>query len=449
MMKFLSFIILILFTQQILAADTVRIYEPDNLVVNGITSGTFSLYVDEPSGDATSESAPAKIYIPLEVNTTTNDNRPYYYLNTGSNATPYSLFGYASNTGSADYSTFAGYVIKYPLSITTGSTAKYIYAAVKIPSTSNYKVVARTASTYANVTDYAVNFEFTPQKICEVSISETTNCSNFDLSGTVIENTKSFYVYFFQSDSSTLINTSITPSSYSGIYFQLLMSNRVYNSTELTVSLDTLRRGDERVTGSFTNSVTMEDFKKAMAFIHTGATCGTNSKLGSCTGSLSTDSISGSQSGDFTLSGLTNGTPVTVSVLLIDKFGFTSVVSNASSATPTDIEDLLKKENCFLLTAGFGEEHFIIDYFRNYRDTILSKSIPGKIFIKYYYKFAPEFALSVYNFAGVRAFIRMLAYVLYFMFNYYFLVVVLITAIYGLKLKLKNNKNKNYFLKIQ
>lgn len=448
-MKWISIFLIIIINTFALAADSVRIYEPDNLVVNGSTSGTYSLYVDEPSGDATSESAPAKIYVPLEVNTTLNTNRDNYYLNTGSNATPYSLFGYASDTGSVDYTNFSSYTIQYPLKVTTGSTAKYIYAAVKLPSGGNYKVIARTSSTYVNVTDYSVNFAFSPQKICEVSISETTNCSNFDLSGTVIENTKSFNVYFFQSDNSTLINTSITPSSYSGVYFQLLMSNRVYTSSELTLSLTALRRGDERVTGSFTNSVTMEDFKKAMAFVHSGAVCAANSNIKNCTGSLSTDSIASSQSGEFTLSGLTNGTPVTISVVLIDKYGFASVVSNSKSATPTDIEDLLKKQNCFLLTAGFGEEHFVIDYFRNYRDTILSKSIPGRLFIKYYYKYAPDFALSIYNNSEIRGFIRGCAYFLYFLFNFYYLLILAILTTYGFKLKHSNNFKKNYFLKIQ
>lgn len=448
-MKWIS-VLLMCFAYSIAsAADTVRIYEPDNLVVNGSTSGTFSLYVDEPSGDATSESAPAKIYVPLEVNTTLNTNRDYYYLNTGSNVTPYSLFGYASDTASADYTNFSSYTIQYPLKITTGSTAKYIYAAIKLPSSGNYKVIARTASTYVNVTDYSVNFAFSPQKVCEVSVSETTNCSNFDTSGTIIENTKSFYVYFFQSDNSTLINTSITPSSYSGIYFQLLMSNRIYTSSELTLSLTSLRRGDERVTGSFTNTVTMEDFKKAMAFIFSGGACAANSKIRSCTGSLSTDSIASSQSGEFTLSGLTNGTPVTISVVLIDKYGFASVVSNSNSATPTDIEDLLKKQNCFLLTAGFGEEHFVIDYFRHYRDHILSKSLPGRVFIKYYYQYAPKFALSIYNNSEIRALIRISAYILYFVFNFYLLVIPLFLISYLIRLKYSSNKNKNYFLKIQ
>lgn len=442
-MKWISVLLSVFLVNGALATDSVRIYEPDNLVVNGSTSGIFSLYVDEPSGDATSESAPAKIYVPFDINKT-NGIRGYYYLNTASNATPYSLFLYDSDTGNATPGT---YVIKYPLSITTGTTAKYIYAAVKLPSTGNYKVVARTASTYVNITNYAVNFDLSPQKVCEVSAAETPNCSNFDVSGTVTEIPKSFYVYFFQSDNSTLINTSIAPSSYSGVYFQLMMSNRVYTSSELTLSLASLRRGDERVTGSFTNTVTMEDFKKAMAFVHSGAACAANSPLSSCTGSLSSDSVANSQSGEFTLSGLTNGTPVTISVVLIDKYGFASVVSNSSSATPTDIEDLLKKQNCFLLTAGFGEEHFVIDYFRNYRDTILSKSLPGKIFIKYYYQYAPKFALSIYNNSEIRGLIRVAAYALYGLFNYYYVLILLILVGYVVMLKMVNNKNKNYFLK--
>jgi hypothetical protein len=170
----------------------------------------------------------------------------------------------------------------------------------------------------------------------------------------------------------------------------------------------------------------MEDFKKSLAFLHSGTTCSsyssstaTNSKVNDCAGSFYNDAISSSQSSSFTLPNLTNGTPVTVSVALIDKYGFASTLSNSGTATPTDIEELLKKQNCFLLTAGFGEEHFVIDYFRNFRDSFLSQNYLGQIFIKNYYKYAPSFALSIYNNQSIRFVIRSTAYLGYYIMNYF------------------------------
>lgn len=414
----LKYALLFLFISLSLFADQVRVYDPDDLAISASTNTTYSLFVEEPSGDATSESAPAKVYVPMENASGTNKN--YFYLNANSGTK--NIFGYGSVT-----STYSGYNILFPLSVSVSSTAKYIYAAVKMPSASNYKVVARTAVTYQDITNQGINFSLSPHKICESSTSETTNCSNFDIDGTITEATKSFYIYFFLSDNSTLVNSSIAVSSYSGgVYFQTYMSNRVYSYTDLVVSMTGLRRGDERVIGDYTNSATMEDFKKALIYGHTsvGADACSNSTILACAGSLYSTPEVTTQSGSFTLPNLTNGVEVRVSVVLIDKYGFSTHVSNSKTATPADIEELLNKQSCFLLTAGFGEEHFVIDYFRGFRDRTLLKSTLGRAFVKFYYKFAPGFAVSIYNNDFVRFAIRQMAYVLYGVFNYFYLILI-------------------------
>lgn len=426
MKKLLLFFIL--FSSLSRAADQVLIYDQSNLSITGVTNTSFTLFSSAASGDATSESAPAKIYVPLET-TTSNTNRDYYYQNT-SGSTVKNLFGYASSTNA---STYSGYTITYPLEVTVGSTAKYIYAAVK--TASGYTAIAKSSSTYSGITSNHIDFSLSPQTICAAMTSETTNCTSFDIDGTPVETTKTFTIFYFLDSNSTLVNSAITASSYSGVYFQVNMSNRIYTATELYITLNSLSKGDKRLIANYTNSATMSDLKYAIPFIHSGAACSTDSTVSACTGSFNTSYTSSTQNGDLTIGGLTNDSPYTISMALIDIYGFSTLLSNSKTGTPIQIEELLKKQSCFLLTAGFGEEHFVIDYFRNFRDHILLASAPGKLFVHFYYKYAPSFALSIYNNEPVRWGIRTFAYTLYFVFNYFWIITSILSLILIIMIK--------------
>jgi hypothetical protein len=129
---------------------------------------------------------------------------------------------------------------------------------------------------------------------------------------------------------------------------------------------------------------------------------------------------------------LQNGVEATVSVASIDKFGFSTTLSNSLPGTPLEIEPLLKKTACFLLTAGFGEEHYVITYFRNIRDQVLAENWLGRKFIGFYYSTAPKYALIIYKCETLRLIIRGSAYCLYFILRNIRLLTITLSLIISL-----------------
>lgn len=436
-MRILLLFLFIFFSFTVNAANTVRIYDVSKLTsISGQTNYAFTLVAEPPSGDATSESAPAKVYAPMETTTVANSAN-YFYLNS-SGGSNYALFGYSTNA--VTKLTYRGYNLTFPLLVSVDTVAKYLYAAVKVSPTS-YVIVANYGSLINSTTNGQVSFNVSPQDICAAAVNSTTNCSDFDENDApTVEVTKAMTVYFFVSSDSLSVGTAdigAPGSAYEGgVFFQVYLSNQVYTNSELRVTLDDLRRGDKRVIGTFSSSSTMTTYYKgAYAYIHSSNTdnCAGVREPGNCQGGFRSEAISSSQNAGFTVANLPNGSEVTVSVALRDKFGFSTTLSNSIKATPTSIEELLKKQACFLLTAGFGEEHYVINYFRNYRDHILLKSWLGQKLIETYYGAAPRYALIIYKSEILRFGIRTLAYFLYFLFNYHKVILLLILSYSFLK----------------
>jgi hypothetical protein len=226
---------------------------------------------------------------------------------------------------------------------------------------------------------------------------------------------------FVENDTLVPGDPAPAPSGYSGVYFKILMSNYVIKKANLRITINSLRNGDNRAVLNFTPSVKLgTSFFKEVGVYASGSATADMAIISELLtgGQLAGPFLTSSQEGDMTVFGLTNGQPYNLGVFLIDHFDFVTGVSQTSLAEPQDIQELLNKQSCFLLTAGFGEEHYVIDYFRHFRDKTLSKYFLGQQFIKYYYRYAPSFALSIYNNQAIRFCIRMMGYFLYFVFNY-------------------------------
>jgi hypothetical protein len=415
-------ILFLCFSINFALADTVRILNVSKLTsLTGQTNRSIDIFSEAPSGDATSESAPAKIYVPITT-TTTATTTDYYYLNSTAGPNK-NLFGYTA-TG-ASKATFETYTITFPLVLSVNSTVKYLYAAVKTNST--YVVVAKYGTPISSVTNTEYDFPVSPQSICQGAAAGSVNCSNFDdnIPASVSENPKVINIYFFVSSDNLIVGSADigAPSATygDGVFFQVNMSNQVYSNSELHMSLTDLRKGDRRLIGNFTSTSTMTfAYKGTYAYIHASNvdTCISIREPGRCQGSFTADPVASTQSAEFTLAQLTNGVELTISVGSVDKFGFSTTLSNSIKGTPIEIQQLLKKQACFLLTAGFGEEHYIITYFRNFRDQVLENYSLGRMFIGFYYETAPKYALIIYKSPLLRSGIRGVAYILYFIFSY-------------------------------
>lgn len=409
--------LLLIFVSLSTFANTVRITDPGNLVVTGTTVSSFTLNSESPGTDSTTagtaEGSPAKVYVPL-TNAFANHDR-YFKEYRGGVTT---LFD-TTNTG---------HVINFPLKTTVTGTM-YLYAAAKISTGTGYKIVQRFSSSLSGTQD--VVFGLSPKFICDQYTSDCTI-----ILPTVGTNTSklTFKIYFFPSATSNLaLGDTMDPAATTGgVFFETAFSNRIYESTQVKVSITDVRKGDARIILDYTSDNSILDFKKILIFNHTAAPGTVNAPVGDAlyTGNFINRDFSTNPSGEVTINELVNGTPATLSVAFEDKYGFVTTLSDDVTETPIEIQELLKKQACYILTAGFGEEHYITNFFREYRDQVLVHTWLGKKFIELYYKTAPHYALIIYKNEVLRSSIRAAAYGIYFLFNYYWAVLLLFSLAY-------------------
>jgi hypothetical protein len=424
------FVILSLCSTHLFAVETVRIRTDVELIVNGTTTpSTISLNSDKPSGDGTSETAPGNIYLPIQKDDI--DTKSFFIEAT--NALSPTIFDISN----------PAHVANIPLRVNTNGSDRYLYAAVKNSSNTYTVVKSYGALINPNTTNGDLTFHLAPYDICRA----LTTCTNL-ASGSVTESQLSAMVYFFLSNQTSynygtdVVDVAVAPYN-TGIYFQVNMSNQVFTDTELTISINNVLVGDKRLTLEYTATGTLGTNAKSLrVFKHDTPTPAVqNDPIADYTGALLPEIYDYAQNGKVIVTNLSNDTDYTISLLFVDKFNFATTLSIEKTATPLEIQELLKKQACFLLTAGFGEEHYVINYFRHFRDTVLAQSFLGKKFISVYYDLAPKYALIIYQHEYIRAFIRGVGYTLYFIFNYYALI-LLSAALLLCGIYLHKNKDK-------
>ncbi|NOT81071.1 MAG: hypothetical protein HOP07_18970 [Bacteriovoracaceae bacterium] len=419
------------FAQALFADETVRLRTDIDLAVTAVIgTDVLSLNVENPSGAKPTDTAPAKLYLPMQ--NTPNQSHKFFI----------------TSTASVFNSVNLAHIASIPLRINTpATTQRYLYAAVKDTTNSNaYKVIKKYTDTTLSIgAESDVAFSFSPADIC---LRIPTECTSF-LAAEDTKAIKTFTVYFFLSDQSAYGPTStIVPTTAplnNGIYFSMLMSNQVYEETELIIMINKVRIGDNRLILEYTTNLGSLDAvyaKSTRVFKHSSAPAIVNDPIKDYAGALTTKEYPYALNSELIVSDLANNSYVFLSVAFVDKFNFVTNLSDDITESPLDIEELLKKQGCFLLTAGFGEEHYVIQFFRNFRDATLSKSYLGKMFINFYYETAPKYALEIYHSPSLRFMIRSMAYVAYAVFNYYWLIFgFLALAILRILLRQKLHKN--------
>ena len=136
-------------------------------------------------------------------------------------------------------------------------------------------------------------------------------------------------------------------------------------------------------------------------------------------GVLASDKNGANNSGFLVLKNLTNNQPIKVGVAYVNKFKFASRISEADEQTPQAIQTFIQQKECYLLSAGFQRDHYVLEYFRAFRDNFLIKNFLGRSFVKWYYKTAPYYAGIIYDNAPLRFLVRSLGYLAYFTFRFF------------------------------
>lgn len=422
---FLSFIQI-----QTASANSIRlksiVNSDEELYVKATTDATYELTSVEPSGDGSSESAPAKVYVPIKSDIAGIDSADYFLYKAKDQAKEYVF-----NLGDATHR------IQYPLYVTVSATDKYLYAAVK--DTDGYKVAKRySAAPLKNITNVEMDFPLSPFEIC-AQITTGTTCNNFK-TGTTVYDTKNILVHFFLSDDENIVMGSTLTPGTGGLYFDTYFSNRIYPN--LVITIKDVKKGDKRGIVSYKGSENIINPLSIRAIDRgTSTTSDPIGTIGAAT--IVSEEYKYAQESYVTIRDLENGQVYDFSIGFVDLFNYTSKLSPTFEVAPIEIEELLKKEACFLLTAGFGEEHFVIDYFRGFRDNVLSHFYLGRVFITTYYDLAPRYAIEIYNHESIRLSIRVLAYVAYFVFNNVFLIIglsIIGASVFFAQKKLKKNR---------
>lgn len=396
-----------------LNAATVRINNSEEPVVqlNTPVPASFTLVVDSPSGDGTSESAPAKTYVPILNTAHATSNEDY---NTYSSAAALPEGADASDSGLG--------TLKFYLDTASVSGTEYLHVAIKDSSSSVYKVLSSVAVT-AN--ESAKAYDLTISDMCSASAADLSCETIFEDDAPT--STVDALIYFFISGTQTADSDPIDPgTSTGGIYYKVYLSNKIYDSNTITMS--NLTKGDSRLTAIF-QGFSFTDLYRVMAI---DFTAGCSTVPGTATGTrIETDLTT--TSGEAIIKPLVNDTSYTFGIYFENKFKFGSQISNCIEGTPQAIEALLKKNSCFLLTAGFHGDHPVIDYFRNWRDEVLAQNYLGRKFIKFYYTWGPKMAPVVLSTPWLAKTVRGSAHVMYWVIEYSLWILMLVFAI-GLSL---------------
>ena len=114
---------------------------------------------------------------------------------------------------------------------------------------------------------------------------------------------------------------------------------------------------------------------------------------------------------------LENETRYYIMPFVLNKYQFASAPPLPIVLTPMALEEVLQKEQCYILSAGFQEKHFVVDYFRFLRDHLLLRFSLGRSLVHFYYETAPEYTLSIKSKPLLNFFTRLAAYILFFTIN--------------------------------
>ncbi|OFZ17277.1 MAG: hypothetical protein A2X86_02155 [Bdellovibrionales bacterium GWA2_49_15] len=348
------------------------------MVAEGPGSGSGS-----GSGVGEVESEPYKTYIPL-----------------GSTATQQVCTTVTDGTLLPERLPSSNNLINITLKLTNDSgSTQTLYAAVK--DGSNYEAftlssTTSVASSAGTVTSHGAIFT-----LASLCADQSASCSTISATTADGQREGELLVYFFLSATAPTVGQAVTTSE-NGVFYSLKISDKLPAGN---YDLVALHKGDERLVAEIKDGdlITQmgSNLYRTMVFKYTGAPTADE-----CPGTAVSEVRGAFYSqetavlnGLLTIKGLTNETPYTFAMVLVNKFQFTTGLNNAITETPQSIEALLKANGCFLLTAGFEGSHPTIEYFRRFRDQVLLGDVwggnLGKLAVVLYYHYGPGLARKI------------------------------------------------------
>ena len=434
-MNYLKLFFLFLFFTPIIFASTVRIDDFDDLEVyaGNSTLPTEGIYFEKPGNSGVGNDAgnPLSIYMPFDSDSSSQDheNSVLFTDKTQIPTSSSAFIGFyieaTNNTTDAQF-----------LNIAVKNSSDEYEAFVLDINDSSREIPASTASTVKlNISLVDLCNQFGDYKYCE---GETS-----------FEETIPLYVYL----SDSIENDTQIDESEDGLFIDLKISDEI---PENSYTIESVDRGDNQliynVSGGDDITQMGDNFFNILIFIYDGAVEQVEQYYGGSTaiffqevldysneGEDNSDDDSEDEeinasfslnsddeevdNGQITVSNLENGESYNLSIAKVNKFLFLSQLSASKVGSPQNIETFLTEQSCYLLSAGFQTNHYVLDYFREFRDSKLLTTELGTKFVQIYYDTAPKYTAMIYQSKTLSLIIRGLGYFFYMLFNFWFLFV--------------------------
>jgi len=369
------------------------------------------LIVEGKSSDSVSNAV--KVYIPFA----SFDNKEFSYHRSATNG---DFLPVLDNSGNVTN----GAALWFSLNIEVDGAEDRLVAAIKNDD-GKYVIVSTLVASASTDSDLLVSINL--DDICDDS--DELNCSDYNSLNVSSTGTDSQIMAIFLTDNDSLIDGIDESSITNASFYEITVSNRIFPSE--IIRLNSVGRGEQQLFLSYSGFSTMTNLESiyGIALETSGLGCDVDNTLGQTLGDLNSTagiglsniiSLETIEINDSSqkIKDLANDQCYQVRVTQCDKFGFCSEVSNQIDGTPELIAALLTKNGCFFFTAGFEGDHYIIDYFRSFRDDVLRKSFLGNTFVNFYYRVGPKYAPLIIGRPWIQKSVRALAYVLYGLLNY-------------------------------
>jgi hypothetical protein len=381
-----------------------------DLVVQPIAAGAVTNFeISATSSNGLTEATAPNIYVPFR---STDDGGSGNTIND-----QFSFYADRDNLPRIDnnQSVENAVALRFRLNINITTLLSRLYVAIKGDSGS-YKVLA-------DLGDIAADTSLSIQDISITDIcgSDEVDCNTLDKDNDPGAVPEAFTLHFFLGVDMLGPGDGYTPGADNGVYYNVNFSARVFDDRR--IDLFDLRKGDSQLVADY-SGFTMSEILGLYGIVSSrSGVCATNvvdasndddtmESLGlsfSDLVDLRTNVILGQEK----FEDLSNGLCYTVRFIQCDFYGFCSFASQSYEGSPEDIETLLKKQACFFFTAGFGREHFVVDFFQDWRNKVLKRFWVGRAFINWYYKTAPQYTPYILRTPWLQKTIQYTAYILY------------------------------------
>lgn len=247
----------------------------------------------------------------------------------------------------------------------------------------------------------------------------------------------------------TITETDARFDADTALYFTL--NARVYAGSVTEPPTIELERGDESVfvtwtTGDLsTNFATTNVRKVNMVYIEaaSGNITPANDQwaqaviLADVRTEAITENIEDESSGTFTLRGLENGVTYNITLCIEDDWGYCSTFPEQIEITPAALETFLDEQSCYFASAGFKEEHFVLDFLKEFRDETLKSFWLGEKFVNFYYSSAPKYAIHIAKSEILSALTRGVAWFSYGLIKYFYYILAGLMFLMGGRLVMR------------